>query len=249
MIRSLAAVSAAFVLTFLATSDTVVFAAEPIATPPPVFVPPPPPPPPGWEGFYVGGHAGYALATREGCLNSYFFGPDLCDPAPFGLPILFSFDQEGYFLGGQAGYNLALGGGNFILGLEVSASFADINGTFFPSSNAEWNWLASATARAGWGGPNFLIYAEGGLAMADYTFDAGILCDFSSTATGWTAGGGVEMKVGASRRASLFAEYAYYSFPDHENTCGGLGGLLLIGTDVDATMHTVKLGFNYQLGN
>ena len=250
MTRSIAAVAAtALVISGLATVTSPVSAAEPIFVPPPVIAPPPPPPAPTWEGFYLGGHAGYAQATRDGCLNSFFFGPDLCDPAPFGLPILFSFDQEGYLLGGQAGYNLALGGGNFILGLEVSGSLADIEGTLFPGATGTWNWLASATARAGWGGPRFLIYAEGGLALADYTFDAGILCDFSSTVTGWTAGGGAEVKIGSSGNASLFAEYAYYSFPDHVNTCGGLAGFLAIGTDVDASMHTVKVGFNYRLGH
>jgi outer membrane immunogenic protein len=246
MTRSIAAVAAtALAISGLAIAAAPSFAAEPIYAAPPVIAPPPAPPAPTWEGFYLGGHAGYAQATREGCLNSFFFGPDLCAPALF-LPILFSFDQEGYLIGGQAGYNLALGGSNIILGLEVSGSLADIEGTLFPSATGTWNWLASATARLGFGTDRFLIYGEGGLALAEYTFDAGILCDFTSTATGWTAGGGVEMKVGASGNASLFAEYAYYSFPDHVNTCGGLGGLFLIGTDVDATMHTVKVGFNYR---
>jgi outer membrane immunogenic protein len=246
MTRSIAAVAAtALAFSALAIAALPASAADAVYVPPPVIAPPPAPPAPTWEGFYLGGHAGYAQATREGCLNSFFFGPDLCQPVAF-LPILFSFDQEGYLLGGQAGYNLGLGGGNIILGLEVSASLADIEGSLFPSATGTWNWLASATARLGWGGDRFLVYGEGGLALAEYTFDAGILCDFTSTATGWTAGGGAELKVGASGNASIFAEYAYYSFPDHVNTCGGLGGLFLVGTDVDASMHTVKVGFNYR---
>lgn len=216
-------------------------------------------PPPGWGGFYMGGHAGYASANRDGfsCWDDLgeFDGPlpDECENGFF-----FDYDQTGWLAGAQIGYNRQRN--KFIFGLEVDASLSDIDGElteadtsgddFEPGlsgGNGEWTWLATATARVGYGGERAMVYVEAGLALGGFDFDGFSGCSFSQNRSGVAYGGGVEVKV--SERASLKAEYNRLDFGKESQACSASFFIPLpIYNEADAKLDVVKIGFNYLLG-
>jgi outer membrane immunogenic protein len=196
-----------------------------------------PPEEPDWAGLYIGGHAGYGWGNREGC-----FG-DCEDEDEF-----FDYDQKGWLAGAQIGYNF-MADSNVLLGLEVDASLAGIDGEVeLPNEKlgvGEYEWLSSAKVRAGWAMDNFLLYATGGLALAGFDYEDEWGCEFNQTRTGWLVGGGAEMKV--SSRASLKAEYNFMDFGEESQACTIIFGIPQT-TEADADMHVVKFGFNYLIG-
>ena len=211
------------------------------------------PGPVGWGGFYLGGHAGYGWANRDGLacwdgILSPVFSVADCSDGGF-----FDYDQEGWLAGGQIGYNYMFNN-NFLIGLEVDGSLADIDGPqispdLFPG-DGEWTWLATATARLGYAvdlaATSVLVYAEGGLGLGGFDYDGSLGCNFSQNRSGYVVGGGAEVKI--SQRASLKAEYNFMDFGNESQLCGALGGFLPTYTEADADMHVVKIGFNYLLG-
>ena len=212
------------------------FAAD-LAVVEPVVQPTYAPEPIGWGGLYIGGHAGYGWANRDG----YWCTPGPCDD--------FDYDQEGWLVGGQIGYNYMFNQ-NFLIGLEVDASLADIDGTQISEDLApgdgEWTWLATATARVGYAMDRVMVYAEGGLGLGGFDYDGSLGCNFSQNRSGYVVGGGAEWKI--TERAILKAEYNYMDFGKESQLCGSLGGFLPTYTEADADMHVVKFGFNYLLG-
>jgi len=101
---------------------------------------------PDWAGLYIGAHAGYGWGNREGCFDSedgevLECGTDAEE---------FDYDQKGWLAGGQIGFNF-MPGANFLLGLEVDASLAGIDGehTFEGFSGlrvlVETNWASANT--------------------------------------------------------------------------------------------------------
>jgi len=160
-----------------------------------------------WEGLYFGVHIGSAMG-----LNTVAdpFGPSI-----FGDQI----HSPGYFGGGQIGWNVQLPGSNFVWGVELDASLANLDGTNtcfafsgnFASLNcrAHTDAFGTATGRVGWAfGPfgRSLVYAKGGLAWAHSNVDmivndafllggvgvAGNASSTSFTSVGWTIGVGAE---------------------------------------------------------
>jgi outer membrane immunogenic protein len=199
-----------------------------------------PPEEPDWAGLYIGAHAGYGWGDREGCFDV----EDCDDPDE-----KFDYDQKGWLAGGQIGYNFGFAS-PFVLGLEVDASLAGIDGELELDNDkigiGEYEWLASAKVRAGWGFDNFLLYATGGLALAGFDYEDEFGCQFDQTRDGWLAGGGVEFKV--SPRASLKAEYNFMDLGDEDAVCTGPLAIVPVHSSADAELHVVKFGFNYLLG-
>jgi outer membrane immunogenic protein len=198
-----------------------------------------PPEEPDWAGLYIGAHAGYGWGDREGC----FAILDDCENGDD-----FDYDQRGPLAGGQLGYNFMMGP-SFLLGLEVDASLASIDGEVdLPGDKVgvgEYEWLSTAKVRAGWATDNFLLYATGGFALAGFDYEDQWGCEFSQTRDGWMAGGGAELKV--SPRASLKAEYNYIDLGNEDQPCTALG-FLPVNTEADAQLHVIKFGFNYLFG-
>jgi outer membrane immunogenic protein len=195
---------------------------------------------PDWAGLYIGAHAGYGWGDREGCFD---IGTE-CDPGEE-----FDYDQKGWLAGGQIGYNFMMAP-NLLLGLEVDASLAGIDGELgFDGMDkvgvGEYEWLSTAKVRAGWAMDNFLLYATGGLALAGFDYEDQFGCEFQQSRDGWLAGGGVEMKV--SNRASIKAEYNYIDLGDESEVCTAFG-ILPVYNEADADLQVVKFGFNYMLG-
>jgi outer membrane immunogenic protein len=232
-------------------------------TPAPVYIPPPviqPPPPRPFDGFYLGGHAGYGWANRNGCWDHDFPASEDCDLTELEYnDNAFDYDQEGWIAGAQVGYNHFFGDTGLLVGLEVSASLSGITGLLeddnmfgeeFDEDFAEhfegvgdWTYLATATAKIGYAFSNVLLYAEGGLGLGEFRYNSA-LCNFEINHQGWVVGAGVEAQV--STNNSLFVEYNHFDFNAKDASCGSY--LLIIdggAVYTDPTVDVLKVGFNH----
>ncbi len=184
----------------------------------PVYKAPVPAPSWTWTGFYVGANLGFADAHTNISSPNHFSAID----ASFG-------SRQGGVIGGvQAGYNWQFN--SFVLGVEGDISAASLNRTtpagtvsIFTGDTFNGNMSALGTVRGriGWAFDRLLVYGTGGVAFANLTdqffspvfpFTAGP----GSSATGWTAGAGVEF--GLSANWTVKAEYLRVEFPSRSST-------------------------------
>lgn len=127
--------------------------------------------------------------------------------------------------------------GQWLLGVEADFDYMGLRGsnggTFqFPSTlpggpvgppaqffstatSVSTDWLFTLRPRVGWVMNNWLVYATGGLAVADEKFSQTLTLlapfvstnSFTTTRVGWTVGGGVEYAL--NRNWSVKGEYLY----------------------------------------
>jgi high affinity Mn2+ porin len=210
-----------------------------------------------WNGFYAGGHLGYAWG------NSNWTAPGVSGSVDLAQPVD-TFDEAGSFFAGlQAGYNYMLPN-RVVIGAEADVSFPafpnlagiSVGGasTFTsPTIGAESyseTVLSSGTVRGriGYAPGNWLFYATGGFA---WTYDQLSLTQLASGATespflwrlGWAAGAGVEVPVAPHWTARL--EYLFTDYGISSVTF--LGGVQRI--DSDFSLQELRAGLNYQFGN
>lgn len=230
---------------------------------PPAYIPPPPVL--SWNGLYGGVNIGYG------------FGADSRHYGAAGLGAwAANHDPHGVLGGGQIGYNYQFSPW-LVLGFEADIQAADVNSqrTTFGSpitvggltqvnSALSVDWFGTARGRIGvvmpsW--PNLMVYGTGGFAYGQVvhtvsvsnfvpggsTNGKGI---YDNTATGWTAGGGVEYIPMSFPSWSLKVEYLYTDLGTH--TAGIPGGNLIgrgrpfIGSDTASVrFHTVRAGVNW----
>ncbi|KAA5599597.1 porin family protein [Blastochloris sulfoviridis] len=188
-----------------------------------------------WTGIYLGGHVGW------GWVETGYFGT----AADWSLHQ----DHDGFLGGGQIGLNYQMD--HWVVGLEADISAADLSGgtndPVAPASrfDAEINWLATLTARAGYDFGGVLVYAKGGAAFADQnlTWTDGIDSATAETRrTGWTAGGGVEVALSPTWSARL--DYAYMDFGADDTVF--TGSVAPFTPAVDQEVQALKLGVNYR---
>lgn len=195
----------------------------------------PPPVAYSWTGFYIGGVAGGAWGTFNATTTvsapegGYFVTTDSGQIAAAGAQ---SINANAFTGGFEAGY--AFQAGRWVFGLEGDVESFHLSGsttsgpitylsappfTFTINSNASTSWLATARGRVGVAADNWLFFATGGAAFTDlkgnFAFtdnfaEAAESSSFSSTKTGYTVGGGIE--VGFWKHWSLKAEYLYVNF-------------------------------------
>ena len=162
-----------------------------------------------WAGFYLGIEGGGGWSRDQRTYD-----------APLG-----AFTNErlgGGLAGGLIGYNWQLPGNKFLLGVEGSFDWVDINGSG-PCPNPAYtcaeklNQLYSGTGRIGYVWGNALLYAKGGYAWTEVDYHATYLPDpgpFDGGGNvrrdGWVVGGGVEYIFAPSWSAKV--EYDYYDF-------------------------------------
>src|SRR6266480_4529531 len=172
-----------------------------------------------WSGFYVGGHLGGSSTNQSwtNTANTTLFG-DL-DPGQ-------GFRQRGtgVFGGGQMGYNWQAG--NYLFGLEGTASAMDNRGTVLnrtfgvgPDDQFSWrsNWMATVTGRIGYAVTNHLFYAKGGyagvnnhLSVVDVVPPFVGLGSDTQWHNGWKVGAGWEYGINQNWIVGL--EYDYSAF-------------------------------------
>ncbi len=203
---------------------------------------------PAWQGFYVGGYAGWAWSSIDAANNAVLLTNQ--GSVPFG-----SSGADGFLGGAQLGYNVQ--GGTFVYGVEADFGGLDdgARGSFTDPANtnrvisvkSSAGFYGDVTGRAGLLLGNALIYGKGGFAFftgnvrVTDAFD-GINQD-SGTFTGWTVGGGVEYQIAPN--LTVKAEYQYLDLDNGNFSCcfAGSSGRL----DDNITANTLKIGFNYLL--
>ncbi|MFO1101921.1 MAG: outer membrane beta-barrel protein [Methylocystis sp.] len=175
-------------------------------------LPPPPPPLFSWTGVYVG------LNLGGGWLDNYNrqgWGSTFSGVGWWPTYVYNGNNSSGGVIGGgQIGYNYQVTP-LFVVGVET-----DIQGTSIGGSSATGGWwFGGATRSVSWFGtvrgrvgislfkPELLFYGTGGFAYGDLKLNLPIFNGFRQTATGWTAGGGVEYAFLPNWSAKL--EYLY----------------------------------------
>jgi opacity protein-like surface antigen len=231
----------------------------------PTFAPVPAAPGYNWSGAYIGAQGGYGFGHKE--------WPDF-----FGItPTSGKFDANGWLAGGTVGVNAQAGA--FVFGVEGEWMWTGIKGSqtvttdfggasFTDSLESKINWLAIASARAGFVvGDRLLIYAKGGVALADekHSHDLAQSVIGLGTVTGSTSGravhtgivvgAGAEYALGGNWSAKL--EYNYIRMLAQNVIATGTETAnipaVAVGTidfaeqftGIRQDLHLVKLGVNY----
>jgi outer membrane immunogenic protein len=205
-----------------------------------------------WTGCHVGTHAGAGSGHTT-----------MRDPVPNGnidatmTGQTANTDMSGGLFGAQAGCDYQFSG-NWLAGIEASASRSDITGTNQDQFNFNWtlraqtDWFGSVTGRFGWVVDRVLFYGRGGVAFAHNKFEienANInLGQPSLGRTGWTVGSGVEWPFAPTW--SVFLEADNYGFG--QKGVRFQGNIPLAGNPpfivlTRETIEAFKFGVNYRL--
>ena len=156
-------------------------------------------------------------------------------------------------IGLTTGFNIQSGG--LLLGFEGDISATNKKGSAveFPPNAAFSNevrerWLSTFRGRIGYARDNWLFYATGGGALADVkhsvTAPAGQISE-QQWHWGWTAGAGVEVKLGQDWSAKL--EYLYVGLQDKSYFNPAPNAAFPGNQSVNLDDHIVRFGVNYQL--
>lgn len=204
-----------------------------------------------WAGSYIGGYVGGAFGAKDAVTGVPVDGAGT--PA-FGGPAV-SYKYDSSFIGGytggynwQAASNWVIGyeGETGYIGSKGSAAFA---GQATAVATAKMEGIYSAwTARLGYAADRSLIYAKGGLALAEFktgVFDGvnGIDTMHRKYRLGYAVGAGWEYAIDPKWSAKI--EYLYLGFDKDVTTSGGFPAPLYTTTRVPG-VHTVKVGANYK---
>jgi outer membrane immunogenic protein len=167
-----------------------------------------------WNGAYAGLHAGYGWSTFDNTLVQDFAAP---------VQLLGGVDSDGWLVGAQAGIYRQYG--SFVVGGELSASISDLDGSTACRANAvastcrnTMDWLALGLGRAGYTGGNWMVFGQGGVAVAGFTSsweNAGNVLGNTrgaNTAVGGAAGVGFEYMIAPGVIAG--ADYVHLFFRD-----------------------------------
>jgi outer membrane immunogenic protein len=190
-----------------------------------------------WSGIYVGGHLG------GGFENSSW-----SDPFTGGSN---TFNQSGFLGGGQIGANAQFNW--LVVGVEGDFSWTGLKGSgrdaVGNSINTNVNWASTVTGRAGVAFDRLLVYAKGGLAVANdkSTLNdiAGGTANTSLTRTGWTAGAGLEYAFAPNWSAKV--EYDYLGFGSQTLNLP-TAAFPAYSTNASLNVQEVKAGINYRFG-
>jgi outer membrane immunogenic protein len=191
----------------------------------------PAPEDPGWRGFYVGGYAGYGVGDSG---THAAIDPALGFSTAYNGSMSPGLHPSELEAGGQVGYNFQ--SGRWVLGVEGSFGSFGLNDTVRGSATVGANalgsatkvdadWLGTVRGRLGWGNKFGLIYGTGGAAFTSLNYsqqNVWLNATFpnpvtftenaskSDTRSGWTAGGGIEYKLGSNWSGKL--EYLHVDF-------------------------------------
>jgi len=214
-----------------------------------------------WTSCFLGGHVGGGFAQRDvtdpvQLVQDSFLGAGSTIGATTASP-----SPSGVLIGGQIGCDYQFAS-PWVVGIEGSASGSTIKGSSnvgLPLGNpdvafvkANTDFLSSVTGRVGYAFDRVLVYARGGVALADDKYD--VIGSFTGAPysfegldlrLGWVAGGGVEWAF--SRHWSANFEYDYYQFGHNgvlmSDSINGFAGNM----DVKQSIQVVKVGLNFHI--
>ena len=229
----------------------------------------------GWTGLYVGLNAGGVWGNTDIDYRASDFGFS----GPAGAALLNSVasgkvESSGFTAGGQIGYNYQFG--RTVLGVEADLQYTDLSGSRFVSltvppalggplidtfsQSMSSKWLSTLRGRLGFANGPWLLYATGGLAVAEVSYtDVGFFpflpstnaASRTETRAGWTIGAGAEWMFGSNW--SVKAEYLYVdlgttSYTSVNNVLNAPPTLATITHDHHLTENIGRVGINYRFG-
>ena len=196
---------------------------------------------PTWAGAYVGvagGGAWGAATPRNNATGA--------DQTP-------RFDMSGGIVGITSGFNIQSGNGLFGFEGDISAVGKKGSAFEFPPNAAFSNevreqWLSTFRGRVGYARDNWLLYATAGGAVANVTNNivapAGTISE-QQWHWGWTAGGGLEVKLNQDWSAKV--EYLYVGLQDKSYFNPAPSPVFPGNQRLHLDDHVVRVGVNYKL--
>ena len=196
---------------------------------------------PTWAGSYVGIAGGGAWGGAS--LRNNVTG---ADQTP-------RFDLGGGIFGITSGFNLQRA--NNVLGFEADISAMNKKGSAFEfppnaafSNEVSERWLSTFRGRIGYARDNWLLYATAGGALANVANNlltpSGKISD-QQWHWGWTAGGGVEVKLNEDWSAKV--EYLYVGLQDKSYFNPTPSPVFASNQRLHLDDHIVRVGVNYKL--
>lgn len=226
-----------------------------------------------WNGFYIGGHAGYGFNDVDVFTNGQ--APiNQANVDGGARPEFVNLRPDGFTGGLQLGYNFQVGSG-WVFGFETDISYTDFRDevTVITSSLAgvpglqntfrqELEFLGTVRGRIGYAFDRTLFYVTGGLAYGgvnnsvDMTgLPPGLPLQFSGSErdirVGYAVGGGIEHAFTPNWSVKL--EYLYYDLGDEDAVAvNNVSGNPALGPGYnsffDNSGHIVRAGINYRFG-
>lgn len=194
-----------------------------------------------WAGSYIGVSGGGA------------WGSALVRNNATGADQTPRIDLGGGIIGLTAGFNIQ--NGSALFGLEGDISAANKKGSAFEfppnaafSNEVKERWLSTFRGRLGYARDNWLIYATAGGALADIA--TSIVSPLGTISEqqwhwGWTAGGGVEIKLNQDWSAKI--EYLYVGLQDKSYFNPAPSPVFPSNQRLHLDDHIVRVGVNYKL--
>lgn len=190
-----------------------------------------------WSGLYAGGQIGYGFGDTSHTFSNLAPGGD---SSPDG------------FLGGvHIGYMMPMD--QIVLGVEGDFEATGMDGTYqnptaaTSSGSTDINWQGSVRAKVGYNMGQYLPYVTAGVAFADVDYGGGPVggpcCGYSATATGWTAGAGINVAFSDA----VFGGFEY-RYTDFGTESGGLAPTFpAVIMPVDLQTHTFRVSLSVKL--
>jgi outer membrane immunogenic protein len=208
----------------------------------PIYKAPPAPPVATWSGSYLGVSGGGAWGNAV--VRNDLTG---ADQTP-------RMDLSGGIVGLTSGFNIQRGPVVFGLEGDISATTKKGSAVEFPPNAVFHNevrerWLSTFRGRIGYAQDNWLLYATGGAALANVesTVGSAAVGEISDKQWhwGWTAGGGVEVKLNQDWTAKV--EYLYVGLQDKSYFNPAPSLAFPSSQRLNLSDHIVRFGVNYKL--
>jgi outer membrane immunogenic protein len=204
-----------------------------------------------WTAFYLGAHAGGGWGTKNIDAQPFQVNSTLFSP-PGTTP-----NVSGWLGGGQIGVNYQAG--SWVVGVELDASAADLNGsanctpaalvTVVGNCSAKVDMVGTVAGRLGVAFDRLLVYGKGGGAWTNDTYNlttAGLSFTANETRWGWVLGAGIEYAFADAW--SWKVEYDYLGLGTRSVRFADSTGFFNVDTNIREQIHVVKTGINYRFG-
>jgi outer membrane immunogenic protein len=193
------------------------------------------PAPYNWGGGYFGLNGGYAVGSSDWTLGALSTG---------------NFKTNGFLFGGTLGGNFQYS--HVVVGLEADLDWSGLTGTSSVglcappvagfACKTKSDWLSTARFRAGYAFDRFLLFATGGLAIANVELViTNPAATDSKVEAGWTAGGGIEYAF-----ADMWTAKIEYLFVDFGKMHCQAAAIVVCGGSVTLNENVVRGGVNFK---
>jgi outer membrane immunogenic protein len=222
-----------------------------------------------WTGFYIGGNVGGAWMTDDRSLvPAAGFGLPPPGPAQLAATGSGRLSGSGFIGGVQAGYNYQVN--SWVWGVEADIDAMNIRrsnlidlsglGAAFVAGNTltqtfKSDWMSTVRGRVGYAAGSWLVYATGGLAIAnvqasdfEHFAAADVNGSGSSVRTGWAVGAGLEYAF--NRNWSVKGEYLHADLGSIAYQAGPPAAFPASFSQDSSRfrLDTVRVGLNYRFG-